>query len=216
MIADSDVPDDPPELRDRAHVLRDYVDARIARLVMMAEASGRQVELALAAAEKLETERIGALAARMDVADDERGKAAEVLRNDLRTTAVAAAEEREKSAAALRAGIEQQLASLKELLIALIDSRTEQARLTSEAATAAVEKAERANEQQFHAANEWRRQSADRERSQAQEMAKLTATFLRSDTAEAQLKGLRDSFEAQVGELRRMIEDIGAKVNSVV
>lgn len=207
--------------------LRDHIDQSIARLALSAELAAKQVELALAAAEKLELERVHRLEQRLDVAADERSRAAEVLRDDMRKTAVAAAEEREKSAAELRNGTDQRLLSLekqmttqvdalKEQILALVMSRTEEFRLLRAADARAIDKATIANEERFHAANEWRSQSADRERSQAEAMAKLTSTFVRSDTADAQLKGLRESIESQLGELRRLITDIADKVNKVV
>lgn len=207
--------------------LRDHIDQSIARLALSAELAAKQVELALAAAEKLELERVHRLEQRLDVAADERSRAAEVLRDDMRKTAVAAAEEREKSAAELRNGTDQRLLALekqmttqvdalKDQILALVTSRTEEFRLLRAADATAIDKATIANEKRFEAANEWRGQSADRERSQAESMAKLSSTFVRSDTADAQLQGLRESLESQLGELRRLITDIADKVNKVV
>jgi len=55
----------------------------------------------------------------------------------------------------------------------------------------AVTKAEMANEKRFEAANEWRGQSADRERSQQEQLANLTATLLPREVAEPQFNELR-------------------------
>lgn len=195
----------------------------IARLAAAVDAANLQTQLALTSAEKLELERIGAVQKRLDVAADERASAAEVLRDELHRTAQAAAEEREKSAAALRAGTDQQLAALERLftervaaLIALIESKSEQFNLLREADFKAIDKANDANEKRFESANEWRGQSADRERSQGEEMAKLASTFVRSDTSDAQFKGLRESIESQLGELRRMLVEMAEKINKVV
>jgi catechol-2,3-dioxygenase len=53
--------------------------------------------------------------------------------------------------------------------------------------------------------NEWRGQSADRERSQQEELAKLTSQF-----------SLREVVDAQITDLRRSLEDLRDKVNKVV
>lgn len=166
----------------------------IARLAAAVEAANLQTHLALESAEKLELERISGVQRRLDVASDER----------------------EKSAQALRTGTDQQLCSVKEQLIALVNAKSEQFRLLRQADAKAIDKAADEYRALFAAANEWRGQSADRERSQAEAMAALTATFLRSDTADAQLKGLRDSLESQLGELRRMISDMADKISKVV
>jgi len=55
----------------------------------------------------------------------------------------------------------------------------------------AVVKAETANEKRFEAANEWRQQSADRERSQQEQTSMLTATFMPREVGDAQLASLR-------------------------
>lgn len=166
----------------------------IARLAVAIDAANLQTQIALESAEKLELERISGVQQRLNVASDER----------------------EKSAAALRTGTDQQLSALKEQLLALIDAKSEQFRLLRQADGKAIDKAADEYRALFAAANEWRGQSADRERSQAEALAKLTSTFLRADTAEAQFKGLRDSLESQIGELRRLLSDMVDKINKVV
>jgi hypothetical protein len=63
-----------------------------------------------------------------------------------------------------------------------------------EAATAAqkeaVLKAEEATERRFESVNEWRGQSADRERSQAAERAAMVGSFVLREVAETQFAGL--------------------------
>jgi hypothetical protein len=65
-----------------------------------------------------------------------------------------------------------------------------------EAATAAqkeaVIKAETATEKRFESVNEWRDQSADRERTQQEDRAKLEGAFIRREVIEAQLASIRD------------------------
>lgn len=203
-------------IKDGDSRLRDHIDQSIARLSSAVTASDKQVELALEAAEKLEIERIHRLEQRLDVAAGERAAAAEVLRDELHRTAQAAAEEREKSAQAVRASLELQIDALKREFIGIIDARTEVFRVIHDAADKAIAKAEKVNEDWRAQANEWRGQSADRERSQAEEMAKLSSTFLRADTAEAQFKAQREYVDAQFESLRRQITDINEKVSKLV
>ena len=60
----------------------------------------------------------------------------------------------------------------------------------------AVTKAENSNEKRFEAANEWRQQSADRERTQQEQTARLAATFLPREVAETALDDLRKQVSA--------------------
>jgi hypothetical protein len=114
------------------------------------------------------------------------------------------------------AGARAQTQGVEERMFALVEAKSEQFRLVHKAAEVAIDKASTANEKRFEAANEWRGQSADRERSQAEEIAKLATTFVRSETVEAMFRGLRESMDAQIGELRRLIGDLADKVNKVV
>lgn len=161
----------------------------IARLTAAVEAVNLQTQLALESAEKLELERIRAVQQRLDVAADERASAAEVLRDELHRTALAATDEREKSAAALRAGTDLQFAALKEQFTALVHAKSDEFQAVHTAAERAVEKQEVANQLWREQANEWRGQSADRERSQQESLAVLVATFLPRETFDSVILG---------------------------
>jgi hypothetical protein len=159
----------------------------------------------------------------MVVAAQEREKAASALRDELaRATA--------EGDRALHDHIEQQLQQVQAALIAAEKLEVQRfAELTSRveavqreitiafaASEKAIEKQEVTNKEWRSGANEWRQQSADRERSQAEELAKMTATFLRSDTADAQFKGLREYIDSALGELRRQISELSEKVGKLV
>jgi hypothetical protein len=88
---------------------------------------------------------------------------------------------------ALRGEMSERLAALRGVLELATESQKE-----------AVLKQERTNELRFDGVNEWREQSADRERSQAQERATLSASFILREVAEAQFDGIRK----EVGVLR--------------
>jgi chromosome segregation ATPase len=192
--------------------LRDHIDQGITRLALAAAATATQVEIALKAAELLELERIHRLEQRLDASAGE-----------LRATAATATEEREKAAAAALVGIDQHIAALEGLfdgrlreLAARIESESELFRLLRDADATAITKANETTEERFKSANEWRAQSADRERTQAEAHAVLTATFMRTDTADARFTGLRASIESQVSELRRLVTDLNSKISKVV
>jgi hypothetical protein len=80
----------------------------------------------------------------------------------------------------------------------------------------AIEKQERNAAEWRAGANEWRQQSADRERSQAEEMARLTASFIRVDTADAQFVGLREYIDSQFSEIRRQMAELTDKIGKLV
>lgn len=147
----------------------------IARLAAAIDASNLQTQLALASAEKLELERIGAVRQGLNVATDERAKAADVLRGEL-----------DRTAAALRKDTEQQLVALKELIFALVAAKSAEFSAVHVAAEKAIEKQETSNQLWREQANEWRGQSADREATRARENASLIATFLPREVADQQ------------------------------
>lgn len=147
----------------------------IARLAAAIDASNLQTQLALASAEKLELERIGAVRQGLNVATDERAKAADVLRGEL-----------DRTAAALRKDTEQQLVALKELIFALVAAKSAEFGAVHVAAEKAIEKQETSNQLWREQANEWRGQSADRETTRARENASLVATFLPREVADHQ------------------------------
>jgi hypothetical protein len=112
--------------------------------------------------------------------------------------------------------LREQVTATERLLLALIDAKSTEFQAIHTASQVAIAKAEEATEKRFEAANEWRGQSSDRERSQAEAMARLTSTFARSDTVDAQMVGLRESVDAQLSELRRMVAALSEKISAVV
>jgi chromosome segregation ATPase len=103
-----------------------------------------------------------------------------------------------------------------EQLRAALTSTQREVRIIFDASQEAIAKAEALNKERWEGNNKWRDQSADRERSQQEEMAKLSGSFIRKDTAEAQFERLRESADAQFGELRRAISELTEKVNKLV
>ena len=82
-----------------------------------------------------------------------------------------------------------------------LESMRRETSIINDANQAAISKAETATEKRFASVNEWRGQSADRERSQQEQMAALSATFLPREVAEAQFAEVRRS----LGELTEKI-----------
>jgi hypothetical protein len=144
-----------------------------------------------------------------DLADAEREKAAQALAIEREKTAqalaVSLAQQITSGDAALSAHIAQQIAQIREALTsanlleterirsveASIEGLAHETRLTHAASEAAVAKAEALNKERWESANEWRGQSADRERTQEEQMSKLANTFMRQDTADAKFESLR-------------------------
>lgn len=166
----------------------------------------------------LEEQRRGML-----VAAEEREKAASALRNELARAIL-------EGDRGLRDHIVQQMNQLDASLVsaeklevqriaeckAMITSVQREISIAFAASEKAIEKQE-ANAQEWrHGANEWRQQSAERERSQAQELATLSSTFIRSDTAEARFNAVRENADTQVTELRRQVSDLADKISKLV
>lgn len=159
----------------------------------------------------------------IEVAEQEREKAANALRVEL----ARAIEEGDR---ALRDHIEAQVQQIRSALesaelleierIGAVSARLEaQSRLANErleglqresellreTSERAIAKAEAATEKRFESVNEWRDQSADRERSYQEQAAALTAEFPR-----------REVVDAQLNELRAMVLDLRDKLGKVV
>jgi hypothetical protein len=112
----------------------------------------------------------------------------------------------------LREHIEQQVGQLRieregatELVAQQVHSLRSEMRIINDASEAAIAKADAANEKRFEATNEWRQQSLDRERTQQEQTAALSGTFMPREVA-----------EAQISDLRRTIQELADKVNKVV
>lgn len=89
---------------------------------------------------------------------------------------------------------------VKEYLEALMGERDRAVTAALAAADMATSKAESNAEKWRDNANEWRGQSADRERSQAEQIATLVATFLPRETFEAWKSNIEKSNSQQAGE----------------
>jgi hypothetical protein len=141
----------------------------------------------------------------MVVAEQEREKAARSLREELQRTI-------EDGDRALREHIGQQvqqiqaaLVSAEKLELERIASLRREVNIINEASKTAIAKAEAATEKRFEGVNEWRGQSADRERTQQQAI---------QDAQERSMP--REVAEAQFNELRRAVADLYEKVSKVV
>ena len=83
---------------------------------------------------------------------------------------------------------EDRFKSIDEALKTALASRDRELVNALAAAKEAVIKQEQANDKKFESANEWRGQSADRERSQQEQIATFVATLLPRETFEAFLR----------------------------
>lgn len=159
----------------------------------------------------------------LQMADDEREKAAAALRNEQQRAIDRAADEREKAASALREQLTDRIAAgdtnLREHIAAQVsqlqaliqsvehvaharhEALQREAKIQHDADQAAILKAENANEKRFEAANEWRGQSADRERTQQEQIASFVATL----TPLAKTEAVEDKLAASI---ERNHEDI--------
>lgn len=140
----------------------------------------------------------------MIVAEQEREKAAKALRIELER-AINQGDE------ALRDHISNQIAQLAAALVSadMLEQeriRTVTARLDTQfdAAQKAIAKADTATEKRFEGVNEWRAQSADRERTQAEQLALFTSEFIRLDVHKAEMGQL----QRQIGELKERLGKI--------
>ena len=79
----------------------------------------------------------------------------------------------------------------------------------------AVIKAELATEKRFEGVNEWRAQSADRERSQADERAKLQSSFLLKEVADNQFDQIRASSDSRYEVIRSDLSALTARIDTM-
>lgn len=165
----------------------------------------------------------------LEMADDEREKAAAALRNEQQRALDQAEREREKAAGALRDQLTERISqgdgNLREHIAAQISQLSQlinsveqvakarneglqrEAKIQHDADQAAIAKAETANEVRFAAANEWRGQSADRERTQQEQIASFIATLTplsETRALEAKLVALLDRDREEITSLRQL------------
>lgn len=161
----------------------------------------------------LEEQRRGVI-----VAEQEREKAARALRDELGRAI-------HDGDRALSEHIQQQVHQIREALIsseklevqrieevkAIIAGVQREITIAFAASEKAIEKAEVATAKAFEDANEWRGQSADRERSQQEQTSKLSSTFLPREVADAQLADIRTKLDEAV---TRLNVSQGAQANA--
>lgn len=203
--------------------LKEYIEAVLQEGKLATEMAEREREKA-AAALRQEQHRA------MDKSDAEREKAASALRQEQHRAMEQAEREREKAAQALRMGLERAmqegddrlrehiLNQVQQINAALVSAdqleqeriRVVTARLDTqfEAAQEAIKKSEKRYDDKFDQQNEWRGQSADRERSQQETIAKLSGGFLPREVAEAQIDDLRQRID-EVRKLAQTSKDEG-------
>lgn len=162
----------------------------------------------------------------LEMADSEREKAAAALRNEQQRALDQAEREREKAAVALRDQLSDRIAAgdtnLREHIAAQISQLTlmvhdfeniaevrqealrREMRIQHAADQAAIQKAEAANEARFAAANEWRGQSADRERTQQEQIASFVSTLtplVKTESIEEKLSAVSDRNRSDIAHL---------------
>jgi hypothetical protein len=97
------------------------------------------------------------------------------------------------------------LESAEHLEVERLEALRREMSIITDASSQAINKAEAATEKRFEAVNEWRGQSADRERSQQEQSGILMSTFMPREVAEAQLS-----------EVRRSVADLTEKVGKLL
>lgn len=165
----------------------------------------------------------------LEMAGEEREKAASALRNEQQRALDQAEREREKAASALRdqlvelirsgdnnlrEHITQQISQIAQLIdnvekvaLSRYDGLQREMRIQHAADQAAIAKAENANETRFAAANEWRGQSADRERTQQEQIASFVATLTplsKTQSIEDKLVALIERDREDISQLRQL------------
>lgn len=103
-------------------------------------------------------------------------------------------------------GLRQTLEAMNALTAQRLDGLQREVALHNAASEQAIAKAEAATEKRFEGVNEWRDQSADRERSYQDQAAALTAQFPRREVVDAQLNELRASVLELREKLSRVVE----------
>lgn len=101
--------------------------------------------------------------------------------------------------------LEASLVSAEKLEVQRFDALRTELRMFAESSDKAIAKTETATERRFEAANEWRQQSADRERSQQETLNALTSTLMP-----------REVGDAQFADIRRVLDNLVEKVNKIV
>lgn len=132
----------------------------------------------------------------------------ETILAEQRYGAEVAEREREKVAQALYRRVDMEIAQVRE---ALMSARRE-GDLRHDAAQTAIAKADISNEKRFKEANEWRQQSADRERAHAQAMTEHLDRFVLREVADAQFAELRK----QVTDLAQRNQDLSERITKLL
>ena len=140
----------------------------------------------------------------VELAEVERGEKAKALRTEMERTIAEGDKALREHVKAQVHQIREALESAERLEVQRFDSLKREMQLITEAAQEAINKLADAYEKRFESVNEWRGQSADRERSQQEEMAKLSSQFMLREVADAQIADLR----REVGELKGKVDRI--------
>ncbi len=106
------------------------------------------------------------------------------------------------------ANLREHMAQQVEAVAQQIAAATREAEVRAAEAEKAILKQETATERRFESANEWRGQSLDRERSQQEQMAKLSATFAPREVLDAKIEDLTKRIESAT---RRLDQSGGQK-----
>lgn len=141
----------------------------------------------------------------LEIAEREREKAASALRVELERAISEGDKALRDHIAAQVQQIKAALESAERLEVQRFDSLKREMTLITEAAQTAIDKLAEAYEKRFEQQNEWRAQSADRERSQQEEMTKLSGQFM-----------LREVADSKIEDVRREIAALSDKVNKLV
>lgn len=156
-------------------------------------------------------------------ADSEREKAAQALATEREKTAQALAKalstQIEQGDQALREHIAQQVQQIREALgsAGLLEAQRfeqldQKINIINAASDAAIEKQEGATERRFEGLNEWRGQSADRERSQAEQIRAAQERSMPREVAEAQFETIRDAINTINSRMDTAVgSDVGRK-----
>lgn len=145
---------------------------------------------------------------------DDRWSAAQVkqfvgaILDEQRYGTEAAEREREKVAQALYARMDMRIEQIREIIAA---ARRE-SDLRHDASQTAIAKADTSNEKRFKEANEWRQQSADRERAHAEAMTAHLNRFVLREVADAQFAELRK----QVSDLAQRNQDLSERITQLL
>lgn len=175
------------------------------------EALTNERERAVQKANAIELERIQAVRIQVESLFAEKQKALDaaltaqkeaVSKAELATDRIAARAAGDQDA--LRGEMTERLAALRRELESATAAQKE-----------AVIKQEQANERRFETTNEWRAQSADRERSSTEERVKLQATFMLKEVADNQFSQIRTTSDSRYEVLNKQLAQLTSRMDTM-